>query len=194
MKRIILGSVCLSIAALASCGDSAPKDDAAPAAGIVSAEGDFATNLQTALIEAVSGSTVELPVGHFQLETGLSLDVNGITLIGAGSDKTILDFSGQTGAGEGLLVTSDDVTLAEFSIRDTKGDGIKSKGADRITYRLAIPMKAMAHTAYTRSNHETCSSSALSYAVHPMRVSMSASPKTSSFAIRSPSTMLPASR
>ena len=46
MKRIILGSVCLSIAALASCGDSAPKDDAAPAAGIVSAEGDFATNLQ----------------------------------------------------------------------------------------------------------------------------------------------------
>ena len=187
MKRIILGSVCLSIAALASCGDSAPKDDAAPAAGIVSAEGDFATNLQTALIEAVSGSTVELPVGHFQLETGLSLDVNGITLIGAGSDKTILDFSGQTGAGEGLLVTSDDVTLAEFSIRDTQGDGIKSKG-------LAIPMKAMAHTAYTRSNHETCSSSALSYAVHPMRVSMSASPKTSSFAIRSPSTMLPASR
>ena len=57
MKRIIMGSVCLSIAALASCGDSAPKDDAAPAAGIVSAEGDFATNLQTALIEAVSGST-----------------------------------------------------------------------------------------------------------------------------------------
>ena len=138
MKRIILGSVCLSIAALASCGDSAPKDDAAPAAGIVSAEGDFATNLQTALIEAVSGSTVELPEGHFQLETGLSLDVNGITLIGAGSDKTILDFSGQTGAGEGLLVTSDDVTLAEFSIRDTKGDGIKSKGADRITYRDLI--------------------------------------------------------
>ncbi|CAN0542621.1 unnamed protein product, partial [Scytosiphon promiscuus] len=71
-----MGSVCLSIAALASCGDSAPKDDAAPAAGIVSAEGDFATNLQTALIEAVSGSTVELPEGHFQLETGLSLDGN----------------------------------------------------------------------------------------------------------------------
>lgn len=32
-------------------------------------------------------------------------------------------------------MTSDDVTLAGFGIRDTKGDGIKSKGADRIVYR-----------------------------------------------------------
>lgn len=138
MKWTSLGSACVGMAMLAACGQPASKGDAAlPEAepGIVSAEGDFATNLQTALIEAEPGSTVQLPEGHFQLETGLSLDVDGVTLVGAGQDKTILDFSGQTGAGEGLLVTSDDVTLAGFSIRDTKGDGIKSKGADRIIYR-----------------------------------------------------------
>jgi parallel beta-helix repeat protein len=76
-----------------------------------------------------------LPEGVFNLTTGLSLDVDGVTVLGAGQDKTILDFAGQTGAGEGLLVTSDNVTLMAFGIRDTKGDGIKSKGADGITYR-----------------------------------------------------------
>lgn len=123
---------------LAACG---PKPADAPAAdvdafpAVVSTEGDFATNLQTALIEARPGDTVRLPEGTFKLATGLSLDVDGVTVLGAGQEKTILDFSGQTGAGEGLLVTSDDVTLTGFGIRDTKGDGIKSKGADRIVYR-----------------------------------------------------------
>ncbi|MFH1516419.1 MAG: parallel beta-helix domain-containing protein [Pseudomonadota bacterium] len=123
---------------LAGCGPKpadAPATDAAALPPVVSAEGDFAANLQTALIEARPGDTVRLPEGTFQLATGLSLDVDGVTVLGAGQDKTILDFSGQTGAGEGLLVTSDDVTLMAFGIRDTKGDGIKSKGADRIVYR-----------------------------------------------------------
>jgi parallel beta-helix repeat protein len=49
-------------------------------------------------------------------------------------DETVLDFSAQQGAGEGLLVTSDDVTLRDFAVENAKGDGIKSKGADRIVY------------------------------------------------------------
>ena len=56
-------------------------------------------------------------------------------LTGAGQGETILDFSNQRGSGEGLLVTSDDVTLENFSVQETTGDGIKSKGADRIIYR-----------------------------------------------------------
>ncbi len=99
------------------------------------AEGDFGATLQAALISATPGQTIVMPAGTFKLTQGLSLDVDGVILRGAGQDQTILDFSGQTGAGEGLLVTSDDVTLMDFGIRDTKGDGIKSKGADRITYR-----------------------------------------------------------
>ena len=94
-----------------------------------------ADTLQAMLIGVEEGGLVELPEGTIQLVDGLSLDVGSVTLRGAGQDKTILDFSGQTGAGEGLLVTSDDVIIEGFTIRDTKGDGIKSKGADRITYR-----------------------------------------------------------
>ena len=101
----------------------------------LSAEGDFGATLQAALITARPGDTIVMPEGTFSLADPLSLDIEKVTLRGAGQGKTVLDFAQQSGAGEGLLVTSDDVTLMDFTVRDTKGDGIKSKGADRITYR-----------------------------------------------------------
>jgi len=93
-----------------------------------------AAKLQEALILAAPGDVVELGAGRFTLTDGLSLDVDGVTVRGAGMDKTVLDFTGQQGAGEGLLVTSDNVTLRGFAIENPKGDGIKSKGADMIIY------------------------------------------------------------
>ncbi len=90
--------------------------------------------LQEALILAAPGDVVELGAGRFVLTDGLSLDSKGVTLRGAGMETTVLDFSGQKGAGEGLLVTSDDVTLRDFAVENSKGDGIKSKGADNIVY------------------------------------------------------------
>lgn len=93
-----------------------------------------ATRLQEALILAAPGDVIELAEGRFVLTDGLSLDVDGVTVRGAGMDKSVLDFTGQQGAGEGLLVTSDNVTLRDFAVENPKGDGIKSKGADNIIY------------------------------------------------------------
>ncbi len=90
--------------------------------------------LQEALILAEPGDTIMLEAGRYMLTDGLSLDVDGITVRGAGMDGTVLDFTGQEGSGEGLLVTSDDVTLRDFALENPKGDGIKSKGADNIVY------------------------------------------------------------
>ena len=97
---------------------------------------DANEKLQEALILAEPGDVVQLGAGTWKLTDGLSLDVANVTLRGAGAglDGSILDFSGQQGAGEGLLVTSDDVFLTDFAVLNTKGDGIKSKGADRIVY------------------------------------------------------------
>lgn len=91
-------------------------------------------DLQAALIAAKPGDTVQLAKGRYDFTSGLSLDVDRVTVRGAGMDKTILSFKNQRSAGEGLLVTSDDVTLRDFAVEDTPGDGIKSKGADRIHY------------------------------------------------------------
>lgn len=110
---------------------------AAPAfAGTIAvAAGEGAqARLQEALILAQPGDVVLLGAGRFQLTDGLSLDVRGVIVRGAGMDATVLDFSGQQGAGEGLLVTSDEVTLRDFAVENTRGDGIKSKGADNIVY------------------------------------------------------------
>ena len=122
---------------LAACTpDTASAPASGPAAPApLSAEGDFGATLQGALINARPGDTIIMPEGTFALADSLSLDVDGVTLRGAGQGVTVLDFAQQSGAGEGLLVTSDDVTLTDFTVRDTKGDGIKSKGADRITYK-----------------------------------------------------------
>ncbi len=95
---------------------------------------DAAEKLQEALILAEPGDEVVLEAGHYLLTDGLSLDVDGVTLRGAGPARTILDFTGQQGSGEGLLVTSKNVTLRDFGIENPKGDGIKSKGADNIIY------------------------------------------------------------
>lgn len=95
---------------------------------------DAADKLQEALIEAQPGDQIVLAAGRYTITDGLSLDVAGVTLRGAGPALTILDFTGQQGSGEGLLVTSDNVTLRDFAIENPKGDGIKSKGADNIIY------------------------------------------------------------
>ena len=95
---------------------------------------DAQERLQTALLDAKPGDVVRLGAGRFELTDGLSLDVDGVTVRGAGPAATVLSFKGQKGAGEGLLVTSDKVTIRDLAVEDSKGDGIKSKGADQISF------------------------------------------------------------
>lgn len=127
MKICLTLALTAALAAVAATGAHARTIE-------VAAGDDAQTRLQEALINAQPGDVVRIGPGTFRLTDGLSLDVNGVTVRGAGIEQTILDFSGQQGAGEGLLVTSDDVVLRDFTVRDTRGDGIKSKNADRIVY------------------------------------------------------------
>lgn len=96
---------------------------------------DGVEKLVETLILAGEGDTILLDAGRWELDDGLVLDAKGVTIRGAGAEQSVLSFKGQTGAGEGLLVTSDNVVLEDFAVEDTKGDGIKSKGVDRITFR-----------------------------------------------------------
>ena len=95
---------------------------------------DAQERLQTALLDAKPGDVVQLAAGRYELSDGLSLDVDDVTVKGAGPAETVLSFKGQKGAGEGLLITSNRVTVRDLGVEDTKGDGVKSKGADEISF------------------------------------------------------------
>lgn len=125
----------LSRAALALLVCVSPVSLAAAAEIAVEAGEGAAERLTEALIMAKPGDRVRIGAGRFELSEGLSLDVDDVVVKGAGPDQTILSFKGQTGSGEGLLVTSDRVVLEDFAVEDSKGDGVKSKGSDHITFR-----------------------------------------------------------
>lgn len=125
----------LSRAALALLVCVSPVSLAAAAEIAVEAGEGAAERLTEALIMAKPGDRVRIGAGRFELSEGLSLDVDDVVVKGAGPDQTILSFKGQTGSGEGLLVTSDRVVLEDFAVEDSKGDGVKSKGSDQITFR-----------------------------------------------------------
>jgi len=109
---------------------------AAPAfaAEISVSPADGVDKLVEAFVSVQPGDTIALGEGRFDLTDGLSLDVDGVTVRGAGPDKTVLSFAGQATSGEGLLVTSDKVVLRDFAVEDTKGDGIKAKGSDEVSF------------------------------------------------------------
>lgn len=91
--------------------------------------------LQEALILVQPGQTILLGEGIFQLTDGLSLKVSNVTIQGAGSYRTILSFSEQETAGEGLQVEADNVILQDFAVVDTKADGIKAQNCKSVTVR-----------------------------------------------------------
>ena len=94
--------------------------------------------LQEAMILMKDGDTLIIDSGNYIFEDSLSLDVDNVTIKGKGMNETILDFKNQKTGAQGLLVTSDKVTLEGFSIMDAKGDALKvigSKGINMINLK-----------------------------------------------------------
>ena len=84
---------------LAACsgGTDTPAVASSEAAGDAL---DPAEALRTALLDATPGEVVEVPAGTLSFDRSLSLSVDGVTLRGAGSGVSVLDFSGQRAGAE----------------------------------------------------------------------------------------------
>ena len=89
--------------------------------------------IQEAMILLEKGDTLIIKAGYYEFEDGISLDINNVTVAGEGMMETILDFKDQKSGAQGLLVTSDGVTLKDFAILDAKGDALKVIGAKGIS-------------------------------------------------------------
>jgi len=101
------------------------------------AQKEIQKKIQTQLIEAEDGATIEIPEGRFQFDASLSLDgKKNVTIKGAGTDKTILNFKGQISGAEGIKITNAvNITLLDITVQDTKGDGVKAQLVEGITFR-----------------------------------------------------------
>lgn len=96
---------------------------------------DPATDLQLHLLEAEPGSVIVLPAGTFSFERSLTLNIDGVTLRGAGMDQTILTFKDQVAGAEGLLVNADNFTIEDLAIEDTLGDALKIARGEHVIIR-----------------------------------------------------------
>lgn len=88
----------------------------------------FEQHLQEQLLDAKPGSVITIPAGKYALTRSLSLTADGVTIRGAGMDRTILSFANQNSGAEGMLVTGDDFTLEDLTFQNTKGDALKING------------------------------------------------------------------
>lgn len=106
-----------------------------PATVISPDEANFQKKLQESLLTAKPGSVIELPAGTFHLDKGMTLSEKGVTIRGAGMDKTILSFKGQTEGAAGIMVSQGDFLIEDLTIQDTTKDAIKVTGAKNVTFR-----------------------------------------------------------
>ena len=102
---------------------------------VAAGDAAFAAQFREKLLDAKPGEVIEVPAGKFTFDRSLSLRVDGVTIRGAGPDKSVLSFKGQKAGAEGLLVNANGFTLENIAIEDSKGDGLKVNEAENVTIR-----------------------------------------------------------
>ncbi len=135
IKTVLAVAAALALAAGCSKQEAAPASAEGGIAGDLKVDGELQKKIQEALLDAKPGSVVEIPAGRYHFDRGLSLRANGVTIRGAGKDKTIVSFKDQLSGPEGLIVYASDFTLEGLTIEDSKGDGVKINDGENITVR-----------------------------------------------------------
>jgi len=100
------------------------------------AQSDIEKRIQTQLILAEDGSTIDLGEGIFHITKSLSMDgKKKVTIKGRGINKTILTFKSQVAGAEGIKITnSENIVLHDFTVQDSKGDLIKAMHVNGIRF------------------------------------------------------------
>lgn len=97
---------------------------------------DLAVKVQEAFINVISGQTILFKAGTYSFNSTLSIDgKSGVIVKGEGRNNTILSFEGQLAGAEGLKLTGvSNFIIANLTVQDTKGDGIKVKDSNGMSF------------------------------------------------------------
>lgn len=120
---------------IVSCGDDEVEQPTVRET-IIAAGESGAASAQTAFIDTDNNYVIRFEEGVFEFDNTLSIDgKDSITIIGAGRDNTILDFSGQLAGGDGVLATNCNFLRFEnLTIRDAKGDALKTRDCNTVSF------------------------------------------------------------
>jgi parallel beta-helix repeat protein len=128
MRKLALAA---AIVTIAGCGQSSAPTQG----GLSAADAAFQKQLQEQFLDAKPGTVIDIPAGTHPLDRVLTLRANGVTVRGAGKDKSILSFKNEVSGPEGMLVYGNDFTLENLAIEDSKGDGLKINDGENVTIR-----------------------------------------------------------
>ena len=131
MSRILVFVLAGLLTACSDSGDTTVQSSSTPSVELPNMQ----KILQSKFLNAKPGDVITIPAGTFDFQRSLSLKVDGVTVRGAGMDKTILNFKNQISGAEGMLVTANDFTIEDLAIEDTKGDALKINDGKNIVVR-----------------------------------------------------------
>ena len=94
---------------------------------------DFQLEFRARLNELQEGDRLYLPAGHFQFKRGLNLVGKDIAVLGAGADKTILDFTNQQQGAQGISARGYSLVLGDFTVLNAHGDGLVLRDSADVT-------------------------------------------------------------
>jgi parallel beta-helix repeat protein len=116
--------------AVAACGGGSSSDPCEGVSGtcVPIQAGADREEIQTAMIEVSPDTTIAFEAGTYDIDGELDLDVEGITIQGAGMDETTLSFANQATGAQGLYVTKGDFTIQDIGLEDAPGDMLKVEG------------------------------------------------------------------
>ncbi len=143
LRGLFLGAGLAAL--LSACGQPETRS-AAPTVDSAAPPVAFEEELRLKLETAKPGDVITIPEGVHEFSRSLTLNTDGVTIRGAGMDKSVLSFKNQLAGAEGLLVNASSFTIEDLAIEDTVGDALKiNEGSDIVVRRV--------RTEWTRGPH-----------------------------------------
>ncbi|MDX1497155.1 MAG: parallel beta-helix domain-containing protein, partial [Salinisphaeraceae bacterium] len=134
---IILSLVALSSMLSACGGGNGGDDNERQSQNIMIQPGpDAQRQALEAFFAAREGTVIEFGEGQFDFTTGLLMsNTRGVTIRGAGMEKTILNFANSNNK-EGIFATHvEGLTIEDLTVEDMPGDGVKVSDARHVNIR-----------------------------------------------------------
>jgi len=132
---ISIGLLLVAPSCTSSDGGAAPNDGGAEGGAAACTAANKCTSfaagaaedaIQSAFATAAPGWTFTFAAGTYAFTNELTIGANGVSVIGAGIDRTVFDFSHQASGSEGIFAQNvRDLRLEGFTVQDTKGNGVK---------------------------------------------------------------------